>query len=314
MSSGTGPRYNLVLVHTAGWQDVADFAALGQLISAQAPDIEVFILDNASRSPILRKKIGQRPTLVFSPVRLLNFRPARGKIWQGQPMSKLSEMRRLADAGLPVPFFEELTPTTLLLEALYGPLVILKPSYALASFGQGVELRHTGSVAYRTPEDFPEEHAGRHGPMIVQKFVDCGRAMTCRVLTLFGVPIFSFHREATRNMALDLKQESFQQADYMPSPPWLITFISRDPEILALAQAAWRAMPDVALQACDIVRARTGELYLLEVNPGGGTWMFSNSNAAIYKIRLGLADLAEPFNALQVCAGLLIERTRAEAC
>ena len=57
----------------------------------------------------------------------------------------------------------------------------------------------------------------------------------------------------------------------MPAPPDSIAFSTREPDILALAAAAYEAMPEGALQACDILRAKTGELYLLEVNPGGNT-------------------------------------------
>ena len=56
--------------------------------------------------------------------------------------------------------------------------------------------------------------------------------------------------------------------------------IRRDPGFLDLAFTAYRAMPDVALQACDIVREKTGKLYLMVINPGRGTWMFSSANAA----------------------------------
>jgi hypothetical protein len=54
-------------------------------------------------------------------------------------------------------------------------------------------------------------------------------------------------------------------------------------------------------------------LHLLEINPGGGTWMFSSRNAQIYKDRLGTDDLAAYFDAFRVCARVLVERTRAEA-
>ncbi len=72
-------------------------------------------------------------------------------------------------------------------------------------------------------------------------------------------------------------------------------------------------MPHVALQACDILRAKTGELYLLEINPGGGTWMFSSSSAHVYREGLGVADLAVEFDAFRTIAQALVERTRAEA-
>jgi hypothetical protein len=309
----SAPERNLVLVHSAGWQDRADFVAIKALVEARAPDIEVFIAANDIRSSVTRKQASRRPTLVFSPIRLLAFQPLRGKVYAGTPMSKLDEMRQLAGAGLPVPRFEPIEPATRLSRDTYGPLVVIKPSYMLASWGQGVELRRTETVRYRGPDEFPDWHPGRHAPMIAQKFVDCGFPMTCRVLACFGRPVFTYCRESTRPLALPDHKDEFEQSEFMPSPPDRRAYVSRDPDILALAAQAFAAMPHVALQACDILRAKSGELFLLEVNPGGGTWMFSSPNAHVYKEGLGVDDLTAEFDAFRVIADALIERTRAEA-
>lgn len=307
------PERNLVLVHSRGWQDRADFLAIKAHVEKVAPDIAVFIVSNEIRSSVTRKQAAGRPTLIFSPVRLLEFRPLRGTLYAGTPMSKVDEMRALAAAGLPVPRFEVIAPATRLSAADYGPLVVIKPTYALASWGQGVELRRTDTVRYRAPGEFPDWHPGRHAPMVAQQFIDCGYPMTCRVLTIFGEPIFTYCRESTKPLALPADKDEFEQRDYMPSPPDRRAFVTRDPDMLALAARAYRAMPQAALQACDILRAKTGELYLLEVNPGGGTWMFSSSGAHAYKEVLGIDDLSVEFDAFRVIAQVLVERTRAEA-
>ena len=307
------PSRNLVLVHTMGWQDVADFNTIKAHVEEMAPDIAVFIASNLIASSFTRRKAAARPTLVFSPLRLLKFKPDRGKIYEGQPMSKLIEMRRLSEAGIPVPHFEEIRPETVLSPDVYGPYVIVKPSYELASWGQGVELRRTEEVKYRPPADYSEEHPGRLGPMIAQKFIDCGSAMTARVLTMFGMPLFTFCRQSTKPLALDPAQEVFKQSDFMPSAPDLDCYATHDKDFLDFAAAAYRAMPDVALQACDILHEKSGNLYLLEINPGGGTWAFSNTSAEGYRKRLGIQDLAAEFDAFRTCARVLIERTRAEA-
>jgi len=212
-----------------------------------------------------------------------------------------------------VPKYEELTPNTALSEQDYGPYVIVKPSHALASWGIGVELLRTKDVRYRPASAFPADHPGRYGPMIAQKFIDCGRAMTCRVLTLFGTPIFTYCRESTHSLALEGKKGPFEKEDFMPTPPDLVGYTTRDPDMLAFAGSAYRTVPHVALQACDILRSKDGELYLLEINPGGGTWMFSNISAHVYKQRLGVDDLQDEFDAFRTCAKLLVNRTRAEA-
>jgi len=278
-----------------------------------APDIEVFIASNATHSSATRKKAARRPSLIFSPIRLLSFQPDRGKIYQGQQMSKLTEMERLASAGMPVPAFEEIRPETVLSPEIYGPYVVVKPAFAFSSWGQGIELKRTETVRYRPPSDYPVEHPGRYGPMIAQKFIDCGCAMTCRVLTLFGAPLFTYVREATRPLALDPDKDSYEQSEYMPAWPHNTVYMTRDPDYLALAAAAYEAMPEVALQACDILRDKNGDLHLLEINPGGGAWMLSNSNAPVYRQMLKIDDLSAEFDAFRTCARVLVERTRAEA-
>ena len=307
-------KKNLILVVNREWQDVADFVAIKRHIEEQAPDIEVFIASNDIPSSATRKRAASRPTLIFSPLRLTQFKPARGKVYAGARMSKIDEMRRLTAGGMPIPAFEVLEPHTQLSEAVYGALVVVKPSYALASFGQGIELRRTRHVQYRPPEAFPENHPGRQAPMIVQKFIDCGYPMTCRVLTFFGEPLLTFYRKSTKPLSLPTDKDRFEQREYMPSPPDRITFGTRDADFLKLAADAYRAMPEVALQACDIIREKdTGRLYLLEINPGGGTWMFSNNSAAGYRQALGVTDLTLEFDAFRTIARVLVERTRAEA-
>ena len=87
-----------------------------------------------------------------------------------------------------------------------------------------------------------------------------------------------------------------------------------DSDVLELGQAAWRAIPEVAFHACDFVRdVHTGSLYILEINPGGNTWIFSRQNTPKVIEELGGYDLKQQFNAFETIADLLIERTRLEA-
>jgi len=228
-------------------------------------------------------------------------------------MSKLSEMRALARAGMPIPTFEEIKPDIQLSQEDYGDYVVVKPSYELASWGQGIELKRRRDIKFVPPESFPEGHPGQNGPMIAQRFIDCGFPMTCRVMTLFGAPLFTYMRESTVELKLAPEQEAFNQADFMPSFPNIKIYSTKDEEILALAAAAYTAMPEVAFQNCDIIRDRKGRLHLLEVNPGGGNWMLSSPNASGYRRLLSVNDLAAEFDAYTTIARVLIERTRQEA-
>jgi len=85
-------------------------------------------------------------------------------------------------------------------------------------------------------------------------------------------------------------------------------------DVLALARAAYEAIPEVPFQGCDIIReTNTGVLYVLEVNPGGNTWAFSNAFAARMTQALGGYDIKQQFNAFETIADALIEKTRSEA-
>lgn len=304
---------NLILIGAARVFDLQDFWELKVRIEARASDIEVFVVDSEDRSALSRKKAARRPSLVVSPLQLMNFRPERGKVYCGRPMSKLAEMAELAKAGMPVPVFEELTLETRATRDRYGEYVVTKSSHPYASFGSQIELHRTENVVYRAPESFPEGHIGRLAPFFVQKFIDSGMAMSCRVLTFFGRPIFSYCRHSTVPMNIRGKVDRFEPHDFLPMRPNMRVYVDRSPDILELASRAYKAMPDIPLQACDIIRALDGSLYIFEINPGGGTWMFSTVNAKTYKTALGLQDLSEPFDAFETCADILVERTRQEA-
>lgn len=310
----TEPTRNLVLVHSPGWQDWSDLREIGDIVAEAAPDIRVFLTSNDSPGSVTRRWAAERPALVFSPIRLNEFRPLRGEVFSGRAMSKLDELTLLRDAGLPIPEFQVARPDTRLDPAVHGQFIIQKPSHAFSSWGQGIQLFRTEDWRYAAPDHFPDTHPGRKGPMILQRFIDCGHAMTCRVLTIFGRPIFTYCRRSTHALRLDqIHGRPFEQDDYMPAMPHSEASINRDPDILALAAAAYAAIPDVPLQACDILRDRDGGLHLLEVNPGGGTWMFSNHMSEGYRQRLGVTDLKAIFNAPTVCAKALIDATRLQA-
>jgi hypothetical protein len=305
---------HLILVHSRDWQDVSDFYAIKTEVEKIAPDIGVFIASNDIPSSTTRRAAARCPTLVFSPIALIKFKPDRGRLYVGRPMSKLDEMKRLAAAGIAVPEFEALTAATHISEDKFGPYSILKPSYAYSSYGSGIELRKTASVKFKPQTDYPNWHPGHKAPMVIQRFIDTGYPMTCRVLTFFGETIFTYMRRSTKRLDLPATQTAFEQHQYMPSPPDIEVSLTKEPEFLDFAKRVYAAMPEVALQGCDIIKEETtGKLYILETNPGGGTWMFSNSNAGAYRRVLGVENLWEPFDAFRTCARVLVERTRAEA-
>jgi hypothetical protein len=310
---------HLVLVHTPGYQDVRDLDAIARKVQEQALDIEVFIASNAIPSSVTRRRAGRLPTLVFSPGNLLEFRPERGKIYAGSPIPKLEQMARFRAAGVPVPATAEITPNLVLPEAEFGSHVVVKPGHSYASHGRDMTLMRREMVRFRPPHDYPEEHPGRYAPMFVQRFIDTGPFVNHhRVLTLFGTPLLAFKTAATTPRApLDAPDDVlagvYVKARRKDGP--ITREFTRDADILELARRAYSALPEIPLQGLDIVRdANTGELFLLEANPGGNTWIFSKGDMTTRLTKaLGVGHLSEQFDAFTAAAKVLIERTRAEA-
>jgi hypothetical protein len=315
---------HLILVHTPGDQDVADFQDIGRRVAALAPEIEVFIARNDLPNSVTRRRAGTRPTLIFSPGRLLEFRPVRGKLYVGSPIPKLEQVTRFKAAGVPVPESVEIVPDIALPESKFGSHVVVKPGHSLASGGTDMVLMRREAVRFRPRDDYPENHPGRHGPMYAQRFVDTGPFVNhYRVLSLFGEPLLAFKTssqverpsldapddvlatvpiKATRRGGLPIRRELFQDA-----------------EILAMAKRVYLALSEIPLQAVDMVKAAdTGELFVLEANPGGNTWIFSKRSGsglstATLTQALGVERLTDQFDAFATMARLLAERTRAEA-
>ena len=156
---------HLVLVHTPGFQDIRDFEAIARKIHELSPDIEVFIASNDFPSSVTRRRAGRRPTLVFSPGDLLDFKPVRGKIYAGTAIPKLEQLARFKSAGIPVPASAEIKPDAVLPETLFGSHVVVKPGYSQASHGHDMILMRREALRFRPQHDYPEDHAGRYAPM-----------------------------------------------------------------------------------------------------------------------------------------------------
>jgi hypothetical protein len=310
---------HLVLVHTPGYQDVADFHEIARKVREQAPDIEVLIASNTIASSVTRRQASRLPTLIFSPGNLLEFRPMRGKVYAGSPIPKLEQIARFKAAGLPVPVSAEITPDVVLPAETFGSHVVVKPGFSEASRGRDIMLMRREAVRFKRREDYPEDHPGRYGPMFAQRFIDTGAFVNHhRVLTLFGEPLLAFKTTATAaRPSLDAPDDVLAtiavKARRRDGP------IAREPtgdaDVLALARRAYAALPEIALQGIDIIReAGSGKLFVLEANPGGNTWIFSKgAMTERLKKALGVDRLTDQFDAFTTAAKVLIERTRREA-
>lgn len=310
---------NLVLVHTEGYQDIADFQQIAAHVQELAPDIEVFIASNDIPSSATRRRAARRPTLVFSPGNLLEFRPLRGKVYAGSAIPKLEQLSRFKAAGLPVPAFTEITPNVVLPWEVFGPLVVVKPGFSAASHGHHMTLTRPTTVQFQPREAYPDGHPGRYGPMFVQRFIDTGPFINHhRVLTVFGTPLLAFKTSSqVERPSLDSPDDVLAKVAVKARrrDGAITRELTWDDDILKLAQRTYAALPEMALQGVDIVREdKSGKLYVLEANPGGNTWIFSKGQmTARLKVTLGVERLTDQFDAFRTAAKVLIERTRAEA-
>jgi len=311
---------HLVLVHTFGDQEVEDFQDIARRVRQFAPDIEVFIAENDLPCSVTRRQAAKRPTLIFSPGKLLEFRPMRGKIYAGSPIPKLEQIARFKAAGVPVPESVEITPDLVLPEDVFGSHVVVKPGFSLSSYGQDITLMRREAVRFRPRDAYPHDHPGRYGSMYAQRFVDTGPFVNhYRVLTLFGEALLAF--KTTSQIArppLDSSDEVLAtirvKATRRSGP--ITRELFRDPDVFALARRSYAALPEIALQAVDIVKESDSDrLFVLEANPGGNTWIFSKSGPSGPELMkaLGVERLTDQFDAFAVLAKTLVDRTRAEA-
>jgi hypothetical protein len=310
---------HLILVHTRGYQDVRDFQDIARKVQEQAPDIAVFIASNDIPSSVTRRHAGKRPTLVFSPGNLIEFRPLRGKIYAGSPIPKLEQIARFRAAGLPVPASAEIVPDVVLPEATFGSHVVVKPGFSQASQGKDITLMRRDAVRFVPREAYPDGHPGQKGPMVAQRFIDTGPLVNHhRVLTLFGTPLLAF-KTASRAVRPPLDSPDEVLATIAVKARRRDGAIAReltaDADVLALARRTYAALPEIALQGVDIIReAGLGQLFVLEANPGGNTWIFSKGDMSTrLQKALGVERLTDQFDAFTTAAKVLIERTRAEA-
>ncbi len=312
---------NLVLAYRPGWQSLEDLNEIRRHVAELDASIETFIVPATARNCLSRKQASRRPTLVVSTGKIPVFKPDRGKVYQGSGMPKVEEIVRLAAAGVPVPRTAILTADLRLDAADWGEFVIVKPTdIATSSHGRGFQLMRTRRVRYIPPRQYPADHPGRLGPMMVQQFINTGEQLrSYRVTTFFGEPISALmHSASGKRVDLAAPDSEIESAvvaiqvagerhsDFMD-----------DPAILALARRAHEALPEIPLKGCDILRdAATGALYVIELNSGGNTWHFSSSFMAERRKKYGEAferQRRAQFDALRTAARVLVERTNAEA-
>ena len=307
------PSRNLLIVHTPPQQALADWITIKQRIEETAPDIEVNVATNRQPNSATARWQVKRPSLVFSPVRLIDFSPRGGKIYCGHVLGKYEQVRRLAALGIAAPRTEILARDTVLDPAEWGGHVVVKPDNGNAGFG--VRLVRTGDLQAR----FDELTGIANDRFIVQPYID-HRVNGCpedyRVLSLFGRVLYCVsHRwdDPLPPLAQVASDPNGVIASNDPRAGEGPSTLCYDPEIIALGERAHQAFPECPLIGVDIVREQTtGQFHVFEANPHGAVWHFSSPFARTLSPDAVRQRYAQ-FNALERAADLLIEKTRAEA-
>lgn len=308
------PERNLVIVHSPTLQALSDFLTVKAKLAERAPDIEVFIADNRGRCTVTRRQAARRPSLVFSPIELVVFRPLRGKVYAGRTLTKMEEYERLAGAGLPVPRAVMVEPETRLDPVAWGPFTVLKPNRGRQ--GRGVRVVRTRDVAWRDPASWPSDDPRFGQPMLAQQFIDTGAfPVSYRVMTVFGRVVYASCNSLPEARPFDRDPAGVEPVDepVAANVDEGRTDLTFREDILATARAVAAGLPDMAVLGIDLVcEAATGRIFVLEVNPTGKTWHISSSYGVAHQRKSGV-DYQSQFGALDVVADALIEVTRREA-
>ena len=185
----TRPERNLVLVHQPQSQDLSDFEAIADIVRTKAPDIDVIIAWNSIPSSVTKRKAARLPSLIFSPLYLRYFVPARGKVYAGMLISKREQMGRFLRAGLSVPPYWFNGSTSDPLQAGLGSHVLVKPAMIGASHGDGIKLMRTEAALEAAPS---------LGEVFLQRFIDTGsHPASYRVHSIFGRPVSADKKKST---------------------------------------------------------------------------------------------------------------------
>lgn len=312
-------KYRLILISNPSCNERWDFELVARYVREGSPEVHATVLDDRTVDWSAPAAELDRPTLTFSPAPLRAFRPPRGPVFQGLPLSKHEEYAALDRAGVPVPRWALLTRTSAPDLSAFGPYVVVKPDRG--GRGADVKIKRKGRVRWSRPKTTLAAAAGRaECDWIVQEFVYSGpHPVSYRVASLFGEPLWSWKVEADpARRALENRHDFRGGEDgggmsIVSSGRGCRFSLVRDEEVWALARLAHRAFPDIGLIGVDILRdADTGQLFVIEVNAIGLTWHLSSSVGRRIQQDFGF-DLDAHFDARRRAARILADEVRRRA-
>ncbi|MBI3674457.1 MAG: hypothetical protein HY245_13760, partial [Rhizobiales bacterium] len=279
-------------------------------------DIRVYVVGATADSSEVPAAVWREPTLTVAFNPGAPFRPLRGRVICNRPIEKFEQWKMLADAGIDVlhsqvfRFGMELDP------AVWGSHVLVKPqSLHMTSHGAGVQLFRRQRLAAAGPQDFPADHHLNRTAMIVQPFIDTGvNPSKFRVLCLCGEPLYAhFTTLVAPRPDLTAPDAELEAADVATSDGERTYTHGDYPEPVALARKVAKVFSEVPLLGVDVIRdARSGKLYVLEVNASGNVWHFSSQLWAERRKRYPelVEQMQKQFGAFDRAAKALIAMTR----
>ncbi|MEM7444711.1 MAG: hypothetical protein AAF414_15420 [Pseudomonadota bacterium] len=295
----------------------SDFDGMAERVRALAPDIHVDVLATDRSHPLAVLRAATRPTVSVEFNHPKFPRVLRGKIYRHwRKGAKSRQYRVMEQAGLPVPRWVDLTPETKLDPEDWGKYVVLKPDLGMR--GAYVRVNRTARVRYRPPEELEEDNPARKGGgMLVQRLVYTGdHPVSYRVVTLLGTPLFAKRYEGSRAPSFTKNSSGALHAtgsSVVATGVGCKVTLCDDPEILDLARRTHAAFPDIPVLGIDLARdLEDGSLWVLEVNPDGGTWALGSPGGKKLRESTGL-DLYGQFGALDRAAEALVEACRLSA-
>lgn len=185
-------------------------------------------------------------------------------------MPKSEELSGLERAGVAVPRWRVLRPGEKLGEDEFGRYVVVKPDQGLR--GAGVRVQRAVNVS---GEPLYVEAIKTWSAPLVQEFIYTGpRPVSHRVGVMFGKAIYRWRIEgrevAGRALPSDGDFRSSSGVSVVSSGKGCTFSDPFDAEVLAFAEKASRAFPEIPLMGIDVVRrVPDGKLFVLELNASG---------------------------------------------
>jgi hypothetical protein len=317
---GDGKK-NLILIGDYRFR-VNDLEEIAREVVALRPDIAVHLVAPTDTAAVLPDEKWRRPSITICFGTPGKFQPKRGPLFHNHVIDRFVQLKRMREAGIPVPRTETFAFNRVYDPRSWGPFVLIKPvSFKLGSSGHDTHVVRTNRVHLLRPEQFKLQSDNPSVPLVrtIQPFIDTGdHPSRYRALLLFGEPLYvqlgvlddaradlnSASDEELFSSMVDINggERSYFHGDY--------------PDIVALAKRIADAFAEIPLLGIDILKdIHTGDLFALEVNAGGNTWHFSSHYLAHRREKFPhLADeMKSQFGAWQAAARSLIRKTEEHA-